>query len=303
MSKWFRWYAGTVEDGKFRYVTRNARVTLPTVIALWVALLEDASHDDHRGVVTRNEDFFAAILDLEDGVAERILQAMQDVGMVSVGHGAITITNWNERQFESDSSDGTNAERQRRFREKKKPKSPKEDVTSVTPLRNGTVTAQNTDTDTDTDTEEVTPLPPVGAVKVEKSLPKFGRLEALEAFNAYNAIALRCALPQAAKLTPDRARRIIARLKDYGLGGWHKALSNIESSKFLTGGTEVGFRADLDFICQAKSFGKLHDGGYGNGRHSQFAPKKSSATFSMPRDETAWEAEKERIAMEIAGMQ
>lgn len=104
--------------------------------------------------------------------------------------------------------------------------------------------------------EEVkTPLPPRGPTP----------FEALTAFEAYNATALRCALPQAAKLTPDRQRKIIARLKDYGLDGWYVAMANIEKSKFLTGGNDLGFRADLDFVVQAKSFGKLHDGGYGNG--------------------------------------
>lgn len=129
-------------------------------------------------------------------------------------------------------------------------------------------------------------------MRVEKALPKFGKLEALEAFNAYNAIALRCGLRQASKLTPDRERKIVARLKDFGMDGWHQALANIEKSQFLTGGTDKGFRADLDFVCQAKSFGKLHDGGYGNGRHSPLAPKAPSV-FSHPSrvDDEAWKDE------------
>ena len=91
--------------------------------------------------------------------------------------------------------------------------------------------------------------------------------DAQRAFEAYNATAQRCALPQATKLTPDRERKIIARLKEYGLDGWHRALANLGKSAFLTGRTDQGFRADLEFVCQAKSFGRLHDGGYGNGRH------------------------------------
>lgn len=106
-----------------------------------------------------------------------------------------------------------------------------------------------------------TPLPP----KAPKGPTP---TDALKAFTAYNETALRCALPQAAKLTPDRQRKIIARLREYGLDGWMQALANIEKSAFLTGGTDHSFRADLDFVCQAKSFGKLHDGGYGNGRHA-----------------------------------
>lgn len=116
--------------------------------------------------------------------------------------------------------------------------------------------------------KERNPLPPSqGDVRASTNW----NMEALKAYQAWNETALRCGLPQAAKLTGDRTRRIVARLKDYGLDGWMKALGNVEKSSFLTGGTDAGFRADLDFICQAKSFGKLHDGGYGNGRHAKSA--------------------------------
>ena len=163
----------------------------------------------------------------------------------------------------------------------------------------GPVEGQTLTRDTNTTSREDTPLPPSGAVRVEKPLPKFGKLEALEAFNAYNAVALRCALPQAAKLTPNRERSIVARLKDYGLDGWHRALANIEQSKFLTGGTDQGFRADLDFVCQAKSFGKLHDGGYGNGRHSTHAQSTITAPKSAGMREFEIEAWKEKIGREM----
>lgn len=109
--------------------------------------------------------------------------------------------------------------------------------------------------------------------------------DALSAFEAYNATALRCGLPQAAKFTPDRKRKIIARLQDYGLEGWNRALANIEKSSFLTGGTDHGFRADLDFMCQAKSFGKLHDGGYGNGRHARSTAPARTFTFVPTAEE------------------
>ena len=155
MSKWFRWYAGTSEDGKIRFVARNADVTVATVIGVWAALLEDASHDDHRGIVVKNEDYFSAILDLDDGVMEQILGAMEQVEMISVGHGAITIVHWKERQFETDTKDPTNAERQRRHREKRK------QIASVTD-RNGDVTVETLpESEPDPETDLVrTPLPP-----------------------------------------------------------------------------------------------------------------------------------------------
>ena len=119
MSRWFRWYAGTTEDGKFRMVARVTGVTVATVTGVWAALLEDASHPDHRGIVTKNEDYFAAVLDLDDPTMEAILSAMQDAGMLSIGAGAMTVTHWKERQYETDAKDSTNAERQRRYRAKR----------------------------------------------------------------------------------------------------------------------------------------------------------------------------------------
>ena len=143
MSRWFRWYEQTCEDGKFRVVARLSRVTVRDVIALWAFMLEDAAHLEHRGVCMRDEDFMAGVLDFDDGVVERILESMESAGLISVGHGAITICNWGKRQFEGD-ADPTAAERQRRKRERDKT------------VSNGPVTRDSRppDTDTDTDTEE-----------------------------------------------------------------------------------------------------------------------------------------------------
>lgn len=174
MSRWFRWYAGTSEDGKFRFVARNASVTVATVIGVWAALLEDASSEGHRGVVTRNEDFFAAVLDLEDCVMEAILSAMESVGMISVGHGAITITNWKERQFETDTTDPTNAERQKRYRQKRN-----QDASET--HSNGTVTEEKRpDPDPEREESKILPLEQVAAresdvKEIVKSFSGLGR--------------------------------------------------------------------------------------------------------------------------------
>ena len=107
-----------------------------------------------------------------------------------------------------------------------------------------------------------TPVAPKGA-------PTPG--DALKAFEAYNQTALRCALQQAGRLTPDRQRKIIARLRDYGLDGWMTALANLERSAFLRGKNDRNWRANLDFLLQASSFSKVHDGQYGG------APAKAAA--------------------------
>jgi len=152
MSRWFRWYQGTCEDGKFRMIARNAEVTVATVMGVWAVLLEDASHLDHRGIAVRGHDFYAAILDMSDGDVLHVLQFMEQIGLISIGHGAITVSKWKERQFETDAVDNTNAERQRRWREKHK-------SNVVKTENNGSVTeAKRPDTDTDTEKKEHCPV-------------------------------------------------------------------------------------------------------------------------------------------------
>jgi uncharacterized protein YdaU (DUF1376 family) len=94
------------------------------------------------------------------------------------------------------------------------------------------------------------------------------------AFDSYNALAERIGLPIANVLTDTRKQKIVARIRDAGgMTAFEKALSNIEKSAFLRGNNDSGFRADFDFICQAKSFSRLMDGGYGNGLHAKVKPK------------------------------
>lgn len=148
MSRWFRWYAGTTEDGKFRMVARVTGVTVATVTGVWAALLEDASHPDHRGVVTKNEDYFAAVLDLDDDTMDAILAAMQDSGMLSIGHGAMTVVHWKERQYETDGKDATNAERQRRYRAKRQENGSQTIDNGSNALRKRPESEADTETDT-----------------------------------------------------------------------------------------------------------------------------------------------------------
>jgi hypothetical protein len=160
MSRWFRWHEGTCEDGKFRVVARNAGVTVATVMGVWAIILEDASHDDHRGVAVRGEDFYAAILDLGSEL-QLILEAMQNIGLIACcTNDTIEVSNWSKRQYETDTTDATNAERQRRFRDKQKGNAPQT-------KRNGSVTATkrpDTETEADAETDKIAASPPTRAV-------------------------------------------------------------------------------------------------------------------------------------------
>lgn len=84
-----------------------------------------------------------------------------------------------------------------------------------------------------------------------------------DAFNAYNEMAERLGLPVAKVLSKTRAAGIKARLKDAGgIDGWRTALAKTEASPHCNGANDRGWRADLDFLLQQKSFTRLMEGSY-----------------------------------------
>lgn len=85
------------------------------------------------------------------------------------------------------------------------------------------------------------------------------------AFREWNDLARRLDLPVATKLTDSRRKRLQRRLAEGGIDAWRQALAAVEGSKWLRGISnpkERGWRADFDFMVQAKSFQKMIEGGY-----------------------------------------
>ena len=140
MNRWFRWYEGTCDDGKFRLVKakannsiRNAsnavtnvtenRVTLRDVISVWVITLEGASSWESGGKVRFDSEYIAAVLDFCGDEPAHIMAAFEEIGLLvrdSEQDDQLFVTNWNKRQYLQTKTDNTRNERQRRFREKKK---------------------------------------------------------------------------------------------------------------------------------------------------------------------------------------
>lgn len=94
--------------------------------------------------------------------------------------------------------------------------------------------------------------------------------EITEAVRLYNDMAQAMGLAKATKLTPGRRSAIRRRLQDSGgLPGWTAALVKLSKTPFCCGENSNGWRADLDFLCQQKSFLKLIEGGYDHGSPRQ----------------------------------
>lgn len=90
-------------------------------------------------------------------------------------------------------------------------------------------------------------------------------VDALQAFNDYNATAEKVGLAKAALLNPQRRKSLKARLRGYGgLEGWRAMLVKVEASDFLCGRKDGSWRAGLDFLIKASTFTKVVEGTYDN---------------------------------------
>jgi hypothetical protein len=135
--------------------------------------------------------------------------------------------------------------------------------------------------------------------------PKMGGLQiAIEdeglAFETYNALAKEMRWPKAQRLTPERRRRIRARLRSCGgMTGWLAAMEKARASPFLRG--EIGrgsehshWVPDLDFFLQEKSFTRLMEGKYdersSSSRHRGSSPIFSGAAIAIARRQRTHEA-------------
>jgi DnaD/phage-associated family protein len=150
---WFRVYSELLDDKKIKRIVRSTNINKATVIGTWICLLALASESGERGRLTISEDIPYKLDDLEDetGLDHEMLMTILNqfirMGMIVTGgvDQAYEITNWNRRQFKSDSS----AERVREFRNK-------QDETLQKRYSNALDTDTDTDTESDTDKELTT---------------------------------------------------------------------------------------------------------------------------------------------------
>jgi uncharacterized protein YdaU (DUF1376 family) len=91
-----------------------------------------------------------------------------------------------------------------------------------------------------------------------------------EAVSVWNETAEAMGLPKVQRLTEPRSKALKARLSECGgIEGWRAAIGKVRDSPFLCGVNAQGWKADFDFVLQAKSFTKLMEGSYEKSRNSQ----------------------------------
>jgi hypothetical protein len=115
---------------------------------------------------------------------------------------------------------------------------------------------------------EVPPAPlPNSKPEVPPSPPKGGSSPADEiavALEAYCAMAETAGLSKPRDITDARRTRLKAVLREHGMPVWLEAVQRVGASSFCRGENDRGWRADLDFLLQPKSFPKILEGFYDN---------------------------------------
>ena len=94
-----------------------------------------------------------------------------------------------------------------------------------------------------------------------------------QAFESYNETALEIGLSGARALTPDRHRKLKARLREIGgLEEWRRGLAAIPSRPFLMGQNDRGWRANLDFLLRPGAMLRVLEGAYSDGKRQEIDP-------------------------------
>jgi hypothetical protein len=106
--------------------------------------------------------------------------------------------------------------------------------------------------------------------------------EVLQAFDLWNDTAVLLGLPKAKDLTDGRRRAIRKRLETGGIDGWREAMAAVCRSRHLRGGNDRKWKADLDFVCQAKSYQRLKEGFYGDDAEAPKPPGPNGHTAADP---------------------
>lgn len=249
MARWYRAYEGTVTDSKLGEVALVAGCSRSVAIAAWHCILESACTAQSGGNFHATPRNVAVTLHEPIATVQAVFSELESLGMIEKQ----CVVAWKKRQYESDSSTA----RSRKHRANKVAKERNGDAT----LQQQHATPPDTEADTDTETEEEW-LADANPARDDAALSGDAMTETNIAFQDFCSMADDIGLPKPSRLTPERRKRLAARLKEAGgLDGWQIAMAKIRGSPFLNG-SKSEFRANFDFLLQKSSFCKIMEGNY-----------------------------------------
>lgn len=151
MARWFRHYAGMVRDEKLVAVALRAKQSIERVVWVWSAILESAAEINQGGNYEVEPAELAHFLRCEEKEIDAILGALRHKERITKRE----ITNWKDRQYQSDiSTDRVKRHREKNQRETKVKRFVKRSVKQVETFRNASETETETDPETDPDPDQ-----------------------------------------------------------------------------------------------------------------------------------------------------
>lgn len=241
MARWFRHYVGMMRDAKLVGAALKSGQTIERVVWVWGAILESASEIDDAGRYEIDTAEIAYFLRADEADIQAIVAALEALGRLDGGR----VAKWSDRQYQSDRS----ADRQARYRQRKRENGNAGNYSATSGDDGVTSPSRHRDApDTDTDTDNISPLPPLGEEEI--------------VFEAWNSEAEQSGLPAAKVLSSERRRALKARIKEHGLDGVLEAVKKIHASPHCRGQNDRAWKADFEFLLQAKSCRRAREGGY-----------------------------------------
>jgi|GEM_PF-1733679 len=111
----------------------------------------------------------------------------------------------------------------------------------------------------------------------EKPAPGSSPTAVDQVVTAFSEMARQSGLSVPRAVTASRRRSLLLRIEEHGLPAVLDAIDRIGRSRFCRGENDRGWRADLDFLCQPKSFVSILEGKYDDrpSQQSQAPPRES----------------------------
>lgn len=262
MTRWYRAYEGTATDPKLGEVALVAECSRSVAIAVWHCILESAAAENRGGKFATTPRRIAVILGESPSVVERVMGEMQSLGMV----GNESVTAWQRRQYESDSS----TERSRKHRQRVRDDSSEVRNGDATLQQQPATPSENREQRAETERHSERPSGRVaGATGRADPAPDCPHEQIVQSFHE------RCpTLPRVRDWTDSR-RASLRRLwrekpERQRIEFWHEFFGSVGRSPFLIGGGERNWTADIDWLLKPANFQKVIEGKFDPRPHERF---------------------------------
>lgn len=263
--KWIRIVTDIFDDEKIILIEKLPEAD--SIIVIWFKLLCLAGKHNSSGVLLMNDkvaytdEMLAAIFRRNISTIRLALATFEQFGMIEIFDGVITIPNWGKHQ-NFDTLEKRNQYMKNYMREyRQKQKNLISDKTNckvngkanvsgaeverevdieVDREKNNDVSSLRSDTLSDTSDEEKVKL-------LWNTLEGVGDIKAIKSIGV-----------------SERQRLVKARLKQYGVEGFEKAIEKIKQSDFLQGKNKNGWCITFDWFVKPNNFPKVLEGNYDN---------------------------------------